>query len=78
MAKSDLLFRNAQGKLKLWVMDGIRIVSQIDLPDSVNLGLMAITDLNSDSNIDLVFRNPTNFISCLVDECRDTGHTNGY
>ncbi len=57
--KSDLLFRNAKGQLKLWVMDGIGIVSQIDLPDSdATWELMAVADLNGDSTTDLVFKKP--------------------
>jgi len=52
-------------------MDGIRIVSQIDLPDSdATWELMAIADLNGDGNIDLVFKKPD---STLVVWLMNTG-----
>jgi hypothetical protein len=62
--KSDLLFRNQQGKLKLWIMNGITIVNQVDLPDSdagfATWALFAIADLNGDGTVDLIFKKPDN------------------
>jgi hypothetical protein len=59
--KADLLFRNAQGKLKLWTMSGINISRQIDLPDSdATWSLYAIADLNGDGTMDLIFKKPDN------------------
>ena len=59
--KADILFRNAQGKLKLWSMNGITIANQIDLPDSdPTWELYAIADLNGDGTMDVIFRKPDN------------------
>ena len=57
--KSDLLFRNAQGQLKLWLMNGVNVVSMIDLPASdATWELYAVADLNGDGTSDLVFKKP--------------------
>jgi len=59
--KADILFRNTQGKIKLWSMNGITIANQIDLPDSdPTWALYAIADLNGDGTLDIIFRKPDN------------------
>jgi len=59
--KGDILFRNRQGKLKLWTMNGVTIANQIDLPDSdPTWNLYAIADLNGDGTMDMIFRKPDN------------------
>ncbi|NJR71967.1 MAG: VCBS repeat-containing protein [Gammaproteobacteria bacterium] len=68
--RADILFRNPQGKLKLWLMNGINIATVIDLPDSnAAWELFAIADLNGDSTTDFISANPITrlpFGSCVA------------
>lgn len=54
--KADLLFRNAQGKMKLWLMNGITLKAEVNLPDSdPAFQIYSTGDFNGDGTRDIVF-----------------------
>ncbi len=58
--KADILFRNSStGQLKLWLMNGITISSQVDMPAvDATWELFATADVNGDGVADIIFKKP--------------------
>ncbi|APV50551.1 hypothetical protein BWI17_13150 [Betaproteobacteria bacterium GR16-43] len=57
--KGDLLFRNADGRGAIWLMNGLTIASSAEIfPAGTNWAVAQIADLNGDGKADLVWANP--------------------
>ncbi len=65
--KADILWRHKDGKLALWVMDGLKIRA-IDLPWDPDLSwrVEALADFNADRKADILMRNNSGMLLLLL------------
>ncbi|APV50805.1 hypothetical protein BWI17_14580 [Betaproteobacteria bacterium GR16-43] len=76
--KGDLLFRNADGRGAIWLMNGLTIASSAEIfPAGTNWAVAQIADLNGDGKADLVWANPDGRVTVyLMDGTTATTKTN--
>ncbi|APV50804.1 hypothetical protein BWI17_14575 [Betaproteobacteria bacterium GR16-43] len=65
--KADLLFRNADGRGAIWLMNGLSIASSAEIfPAGTNWSVAQIADLDGDGKADLVWANPDGRITVYL------------